>query len=263
MLVKWILYLNKLKLHLLENDINQSIKKADQPNALLNNVLYENARRKLFRDNYFVSIQFEKAPNRDRILNEFLRQRELKPMQYQNPREAEKLKRSLLNDFIDRVHQRNTLILLRLQIIQSYLSLTYLIHQFPLTSRTHFMWSKPDPSPLPTTISSDQPESATSSPVLTSILTKNGYQNRPKMIMNETGTDIVNIWYIPSFLEQLTLFKHMKLDINELQKRLKYILRIVSSLNDLIHVVVAYAQLNSAATNAEQRCMKDSLFFIY
>jgi hypothetical protein len=221
----------------------------------MNNVLYENARRKLFRDNYFVSIQFEKAPCRDRILNEFLRQRELKPMQYQQPREAEKLKRSLLNDFIDRVHQRNTLVLSRLQIIQSYLSLTYVIQQFPLTSRTHFMWAKPIPPPVPTTISTDQPESATTSPVLTNALTTNGYQHRPKMIVNENGTEIVNLWYIPSFFEQLTLFKNAKLDINELQKRLKYILRTVSSLNDLIHIIVAYAQLNSAATNAEQRCI--------
>jgi len=234
-----------------------------QTNTLLSNVLYENARRKLFRDNYFVSIQFEKTPCRDRILNEFLRQRELKPMQYQQQREAEKLKRSLLNDFIDRLHQRNTLILLRLQIIQSYLSITYLINQFPLTSRTHFIWPKPIPLPIPTATSSssDQPESATSSPVLTNILTTNGYQYRPKMILNENGTDLVNLWYIPSFIEQLTIFKNAKLDMNELQKRLRNLLRIVSSLNDLIHIVVAYAQLNNAATHAEQRCKRFFFFF--
>jgi hypothetical protein len=236
-----------------------------QTNTLLSNVLYENARRKLFRDNYFVSIQFEKTPCRDRILNEFLRQRELKPMQYQQPREAEKLKRSLLNNFIDRVHQRNTLILLRLQIIQSYLNMTYLINQFPLTSRTHFMWPKPVPPPLPTTVtasSTDQPESTISSPIPTNALTSNGYQQRPKMILNENGTDLVNLWYIPSFIEQLTIFKNAKLDINELQKRLRNLLRIVSSLNDLIHIIVAYAQLNSAATSTEQRCKIFFFFFI-
>jgi hypothetical protein len=239
-------------------------KQPDQPNSLLNNVLYENARRKIFRDNYFVSIQFEKSPLRDRIVNEFLRQRELKPMQYQQPREAEKLKRSLLNDFVDRLHQRNTLILLRLQIIQSYLSITYLVNQFPLTSRTHFIWPKPIPLPFPsvTSASSDQLESATSSPVLTTTLTTNGYQYRPKMILNENGTDVINLWYIPSFIEQLTIFKNAKLDINELQKRLRNLLRIVSSLNDLIHIVVAYAQLNSTATNAEQRC-KDFPFSFF
>jgi hypothetical protein len=185
-------------------------------------------------------------------------------MQYQQQREAEKLKRSLLNDFIDRLHQRNTLILLRLQIIQSYLSITYLINQFPLTSRTHFIWHKPIPPPIPTATSSssDQPESATSSPVLTNILTTNGYQYRPKMILNENGTDLVNLWYIPSFIEQLTIFKNAKLDMNELQKRLRNLLRIVSSLNDLIHIVVAYAQLNSAATNTEQRCKRFFFFFL-
>ncbi|CAF2851426.1 unnamed protein product [Rotaria sp. Silwood2] len=234
-----------------------TIKPSDQPNTLLNNVLYENARRKLFRDNYFVSIQFEKTPCRDRILNEFLRKRDLKPLQYQQPREVEKLKRSLLNNFIDRVHQRNVLILIRLQIIQSYLSLTYLINQFPLTSRTHFIWSKPIPPPLPTTtiVSSlnDQIDSATSSPVLTNTLTTNGYQHRPKMIINENGKDLANIWYIPSFIEQLTIFKHAKLNFDELQQRLRNVLRIVSSLNDLIHIVVAYAQLNNATANADQR----------
>ncbi|CAF4828528.1 unnamed protein product, partial [Rotaria sp. Silwood2] len=234
-----------------------TIKPPDQPNTLLNNVLYENARRKLFRDNYFVSIQFEKTPCRDRILNEFLRKRDLKPLQYQQPREVEKLKRSLLNNFIDRVHQRNVLILIRLQIIQSYLSLTYLINQFPLTSRTHFIWSKPIPPPLPTTtiVSSlnDQIDSATSSPVLTNTLTTNGYQHRPKMIINENGKDLANIWYIPSFIEQLTIFKHAKLNFDELQQRLRNVLRIVSSLNDLIHIVVAYAQLNNATANADQR----------
>ena len=229
----------------------------DQSSSLLNNVLYENARRKLFRENYFVSIQFEKSPSRDRILNEFLRQRELKPMQYQQVREAEKLKRSLLNDFIDRVHQRDALILLRLQIIQSYLSMTFLIHQFPLTSRTHFMWAKAIPPPLPTstlTSTTDLSESSTPSPTLTNKQTSNGYQLRPKMILNETGTDLVNLWYIPSFMEQLRIFKNANLDINEVEKRLKDLLRIVSSMNDLIHIVVGFAQLNSATTNAEQRC---------
>ncbi|CAF1110580.1 unnamed protein product [Rotaria sordida] len=241
-----------------KRQISSTTKQTDQPNTLLNNVLYENARRKIFRDNYFISIQFEKTPCRDRILNEFLRKRELKPLQYQQPREVEKLKRSLLNDFIDRVHQRNTLILIRLQIIQSYLSLTYLINQFPLTSRTHFIWSKPIPPPLPTTTvtsssSNDQNDSATSSPVSTNTLTMNGYQYRPKMMVNENGTDLANLWYIPSFIEQLTMFKNAKLNIDELQQRLRNVLRIVSSLNDLIHIVVAYAQLNNATANADQR----------
>lgn len=229
----------------------------DQSSSLLNNVLYENARRKLFRENYFVSIQFEKSPSRDQILNEFLRQRELKPMQYQQVREAEKLKRSLLNDFIDRIHQRDALILLRLQIIQSYLSMTFLIQQFPLTSRTHFMWAKAIPPPLPTSVvasTTDLSESATPSPTLTNNQTSNGYQLRPKMILNETGTDLVNLWYIPSFMEQLRIFKNANLDINDVEKRLKDLLRIVSSLNDLVHIVVGFAQLNSATTNAEQRC---------
>jgi hypothetical protein len=178
-------------------------------------------------------------------------------MQYQQAREAEKLKRLLLNDFIDRVHQRNTLILLRLQIIQSYLSITDIIHHFPLTSKTHFMWPKPTPLPLPIMGAGslpDQQESTTSTPILTNALTSNGYQYRPKMIVNDEGTDLVNLWYIPSFFEQLSIFKNVKLDINELEKRLRNLLRIVSSLNDLIHIVIAYAQLNSATTNAEQRC---------
>ncbi|CAF4427367.1 unnamed protein product, partial [Adineta steineri] len=45
----------------------------------------------------------------------------------------------------------------------------------------------------------------------------------------------------------------MKLDTNELQKRLQNFLRIISSFNDLIHIIVGYAQLNSLAANAEQR----------
>jgi len=242
------------------------LKQAEQSNNLLNNALYENARRKLFREHYFISIQFEKGPSRDRILNEFLRQRELKPMQYQQQREAEKLKRSLLNEFIDRIHQRNALILLRLQIIQSYLSLTYLIHQFPLTSKTHFMWPKPATLPLPGTAAAaaataaaalagdQQQESSTPSPILTTALTSNGYQHRPKTIVNEKGTDLTNLWYIPSFFEQLGLFKNTTTNINELEKKLKDFLRIISSLNDLIHIVVAFAQLNSTATTTEQRC---------
>ncbi|CAF1098411.1 unnamed protein product [Rotaria magnacalcarata] len=234
-----------------------STKSTDQPNTLLNNVLYERAQRKLFRDHYFVSIQFEKLPCRDRMLNEFLRKRELKPLQYQQPRELEKLKRSVLHAFIDRVHQRNTMILVRLQIVQSYLSLTHLINQFPLTSRTHFMWHKPTPPPLPkstlTASSGDQPDSASSTPLLTNALTTNGYQHRPKMIFNETGTDLVNLWYIPSFIEQLTMFKNARLSVEELEMRLRNVLRIVSSLNDLIHVVIGYAQLNNATSNSEQR----------
>jgi hypothetical protein len=234
------------------------MKQPEQPSSNpLTSVHYENARRKIFRENYFVSIQFEKTPCRDRVVNEFIRQRELKPMQYQQQREAEKLKRSLLNEFIDRVHQRNTLIMLRLQIIQSYLSITDVIRHFPLTSKTHFMWPKPTPLPLPIAMAAalvDQPESATASPTISDTLTSNGYQYRPKMIVSENGTDLVNLWYIPSFMEQLSIFKNTKLDANELEKRLRNLLRIVSSLNDLIHIVIAYAQLNSATTTGEQRC---------
>ncbi len=60
------------------------MKQPEQPSSNpLTSVHYENARRKIFRENYFVSIQFEKTPCRDRVVNEFIRQRELKPMQYQ------------------------------------------------------------------------------------------------------------------------------------------------------------------------------------
>ena len=232
---------------------------AEQPSSLLNNVLYENTRRKMFRENYFISIQFEKTPCRDRTLNQFLRQRELKPLQYQQPREAEKLKRSLLNEFVDRLHQRNAVILLRLQIVQSYLSLIYLVQQFPLTSRTHFMWPKRTPLPLPNTaatasISADQPESASPTPVLTDTLTSNGYHSRPKRLISDTNVDVSNLWYVPSFMEQLNMFRGTKLDFAELRKRLHDVLRMIASLNDLVHIVVAYAQLNTATNNPEQRC---------
>lgn len=236
-----------------------SAKQTDQPNTLLNNVLYENAQRKLFRDQYFVSIQFEKSPCRDRVLNDFIRKRDLKPLQYQQPRELEKLKRSLLNNFVDLVHQRNSIILLRLQTVQIYLSLSYLMSQFPLTSRSHFMWAKPIPPPLPkTTISSlastEPTESPAATPISSNALTSNGYHHRPRMIIDENGTDIVNLWYIPSFTELLQMFKNRRLNMEELEKSLRYFIRIASSLNDLIHIVVGYAQLNNATANSEQRC---------
>ena len=233
----------------------------DASSSLLNNVLYENTRRKMFRENYFLSIQFEKTPHRDRMLNEFLRQRELKPMQYQQPREAEKLKRTLINDYVDRLHQRDNLLLLRLQIIQSYLNLVYLVQQFPLTSRTHFMWPKRAALPLSTTTvvassSSNQEQksdSPASTPVLNTVLTSNGYQSRPKQFLQENGRDLSNLWYLPSFMEQLHLFKGMRLDIQEMKKRLKNVFRIVSSLNDLVHMVVAFAQLKVIGNSAENR----------
>ena len=237
----------------LQSATNKEHSEQNEPSSSLsNNVLYENTRRKIFRENYFLSIQFEKSPFRDRMLSEFLRQRDLKPMQYQQPREAEKLKRTLIHDFIDRLHQRNSILLLRSQILQSYLSLTSLIQQFPLTSRTHFMWSKQSPLPLANTTSStgEKQESNSSTPVLTDVVTSNGYRSRAKQLLNDQGTELSNLWYLPSFLEQLTLFKGLKLEQNEFEKRLKDVLRIVSSLNDLVHIVVAYAQLN----NAEQRC---------
>ncbi|CAF1405872.1 unnamed protein product [Adineta steineri] len=227
------------------------------PNPLLNNVIYENTRRKLFRDHYFISIQFEKTPHRNRILTEFLRQRDSKPLQYQQAREVEKLKRTLLSDFINRVQQRNTLIILRLQIIQTYLSLTYILHQFPLTSRSHFMWPKQISSAVSTSTSSpstiEKADSTISSSIVAEDKTKNGYQHKPKILFNADGSELINLWYIPSFLEQLNIFKGMKLDTNELQKRLQNFLRIISSFNDLIHIIVGYAQLNSLAANAEQR----------
>ncbi|CAF1363880.1 unnamed protein product, partial [Adineta ricciae] len=253
----------QLKATKLDNNIEQTKSSAaskrsgsakpqsDQPNAALNDVLYETTRRKLFRENYFISIQFEKTPYRNAALAEFMRQREAKPMQYQQAREAEKLKRSLLNDFIDRVHQRNSLILLRLQIIQAYLGLTHLLQQFPLTSRSHFLWPKPIPVVLPTT--TEKSDSSVASSVQSEELTSNGFKHRPKALLNDNGTDLINLWYIPSFFEQLNIFKGLKLDLSELQTRLQDVLRIVSSFNDLIHILVGYAQLNTLVANAEQR----------
>ena len=173
-------------------------------------------------------------------------------MQYQQTREAEKLKRTLLNDFIGRIHRRNTLVLLRLQMMQAYLSLTQLLQQFPLTSRSHFLWPKPVSLLLPTT--NEKAESTVTSSTGADEQTSNGYRRQPKMFLNESGTELANLWYIPSFFEQLGIFKGVKIDAAELQKRMQNIVRIISSFNDLIHIIVGYAQLNSLVANAEQRC---------
>lgn len=232
----------------------------------------------MFRETYFISIQFEKTPLRDQMLSEFTRKRDLKPLVYQQQREADKLKRSLLNTFIDEIHQRNSIILLRLQIVQTYLILSQTICQFPLTSRSHFMWPKKTLLKLSNTGSGIQTtnlsstksgtnsslkqadnasDSASSTPILTNdVLTANGYRARPQSLLNDNHDELANLWYIPSFHEQLNLFKNRQIQREEYQQRLRSVLRIVSSFNDLVHIIIAFAQLNSSNGHSEQRCTK-------
>ncbi|WAR27022.1 hypothetical protein MAR_012726 [Mya arenaria] len=82
----------------------------------------------------FMSIQLEKTPSRDVMLNEFINKKNQMGTVLRNPDEMTKLKRSLISSFCNNFNRRLAQFSLRGQLLSYYNSILTLLDEFPQTN---------------------------------------------------------------------------------------------------------------------------------
>lgn len=85
-----------------------------------------------------------KNPYRDLMLNEYIKQKDLKSQILSNPLEMEKLKRTLMNDYANKFNLKVLQHSLRAQLISIYHSLMRILENFPNTRDNHFVFGEPN-----------------------------------------------------------------------------------------------------------------------
>ncbi|KAK6176827.1 hypothetical protein SNE40_015054 [Patella caerulea] len=177
----------------------------------------------------FISIQCEKAPSRDLMLNEFVNKKQQMGVQLKNPDELEKLKRRLISTFCDRFNLRVAQYSLRGQLIQYYQSILKLLEEFPNIRDTYFMIGevnekKPDVDDL-------EPDPRV-------------FKSRPRQMLSSNGSTVLNIWFIPHHSEVLLMFK--QLDDDLCTRALRHSLAVVSCMHDMLQYLCAHSRLGSS-----------------
>lgn len=194
------------------------------------------------------------------MLNDFLKQRETKGMMLSNPVEMEKLKRNLMNDYSNKFSHRMCHYSLRAQLITLYYSITKILENFPSTRDNHFVFGEPyEKRPQAKTGSShatgDDSESSTGDKAIKNenmdYLKPDArtFKKRPRKLLSDDGERILNIWFIPHYTEILTMYKKNRSDEFVL-KSLKYCVRIINALNDILHFLYANACMNITTSSS-------------
>ncbi len=196
----------------------------------------------------FVSIQLEKNPYRDLMLNEFVKQKESKGLLLSNPNEMEKLKRSLMNDFADKFSQRVWHYSLRAQLITLYYSITKLLENFPNTRNNHFVFGEPYEKQLLANAKKDEADGEKKVEITEEYVDflepdARQFKKRPRKLLSDDGKRVLNVWFIPHFTELLTMYKKNHSD-EFVTQTLKYCVRIISALNDIMQFFYATAGMN-------------------
>lgn len=228
-----------------------------------NAIQHSSNKIKQFSDS-FVSLQLEKNPFRDLMLNEFIKQKESKGLMLSNPAEMEKLKRNLMNVFADQFGQRVEQFSLRSQLIQLYYSVTKILENFPNTRDNHFFFGAPyekrDQMALATAKAlelaggigggdgSDKPIE-TDETVDHLMPDPRMFKKRPRKLLSDDGQRVLNLWFIPHFTDILSLYR--KKHSNEsATKALRHSVRIIGAFNDILHFMYANACLNVAVNSS-------------
>ena len=76
------------------------------------------------------------------MLNEYLQQKSVKSAVLSNPNEMEKLKRSLMTTFANRLSHKVRIYSLRAQLIAIYNSIIRVLSNFPSTRANHFVFGE-------------------------------------------------------------------------------------------------------------------------
>ncbi|XP_023694884.2 uncharacterized protein [Paramormyrops kingsleyae] len=172
----------------------------------------------------FVSIQLEKTVLRDKMLDVFLRNKEVMGSVTRNLDEVTKLKRRLILEFCQRFSMRMSQSCVRGQIVGLYHSLNAILIDLPTIRQTYFTVGRANE------VKSDRDS-------------EHGVQSDVRRVFSEDGKKLLNLWYIPDFSEVLTMFKSM--DDVLAAKALQLNLDMVSALHDIVSYLVGFAHLGN------------------
>jgi hypothetical protein len=199
-----------------------------------------------------------KSPYRDQMLNEYIKQKESKGLLLSNPIEMEKLKRNLMNTYANRLNTRTMQYSLRSQLISLYFSVSKLLENFPNTRDNHFVFGEPFEKQIRAEQAAKDAEMNLNSgqkPVVTDEfqdylnLDPRQFKKRPRKLLSDDGLRVLNIWFVPHYTELLTMYKRNNSD-EFIVRSLKYCVRILASLNDILHFLYAHACMNIAVTSS-------------
>nr|KAI8733110.1 hypothetical protein BgiMline_029055 [Biomphalaria glabrata] len=180
----------------------------------------------------FFSLQLEKTPSRDLMLNDFVSKKQQMGSILKNPEELEKVKRKLISEFCFRFHSRVAHASMRGQLLVYYNSILKVLDKFPSIRDTYFVLGeanekktgedsldglKPDPRVL---------------------------KKRPRRLLSSDGRYVLNIWFIPHYTEILVLFKTLEDDA--CSRALSYSVSIIAALHDMLQYLSAHAQLGTS-----------------
>ncbi|XP_076468617.1 uncharacterized protein LOC143299362 isoform X2 [Babylonia areolata] len=191
----------------------------------------------------FMSLQLEKTPSRDLMLNDFVSKKQTMGSVLKNPDELEKLKRKFISEFCERFYIRMAHTSMRAQILAYYNSILSLLEDFPSIKDTYFMEGmvneKKDPK-------EDDLPGLTPDP--------RQLKKRPRRLLSQDGRHVLNLWFIPHHTEVLIMFKH--LDDDFCYRGLAFTLSIVSSLHDMLQYLCAFSRLGSSHARLGSRRME-------
>ncbi|KAJ8047612.1 hypothetical protein HOLleu_06654 [Holothuria leucospilota] len=185
-----------------------------------------------FTPESFVSLQLEKRPSRDVMLNHFLNKKTTMGTILKNPEEVEKLKKTLIVEFCQRFHTRICQYSLRGQIIAYLNSILVLLEDFPAVQKSHFVIGLPNEKK---TKQDSQAGLATNPREL---------KKRPRRLLSQDGSMLLNLWFLPHHSEVLIMYK--TLENEACMKALQCTLRIVSALHDILQYLCAHSKLGSS-----------------
>ncbi|KAH3820990.1 hypothetical protein DPMN_122743, partial [Dreissena polymorpha] len=190
----------------------------------------------------FMSIQLEKTPSRDVMLNEFINRKNQMGTILRNADEMTKLKRSLVSKFCNDFNNRLAQFSLRGQLLSYYNSILNLLDDFPQVREAYFMLGLPNEKKS----NLDDVAGLTPDP--------RQMRKRPRRVLSPDGKHVLNIWFIPHHTETLIMFK--TLDDEHCVRALTYCLLIVSALHDMLQYLCAHSRLGSSHARLGSRKME-------
>ena len=189
------------------------------------------------------------------MLNNFIQLKEKISFKLSNPIEMEKFKRRLINDFISKFSKRAYQYSLRAQLITLYYSITKILESFPNTRENHFVFGDPNERRIAANIKEATSNPNNPNPVVIPdeyldelVPDPHKFKKRPRKLLSEDGSKVLNIWFIPHYLDLVVLFKKQPDDVS--LKALKDSVRIISALNDILNLIYTNACLTSGSNTS-------------
>ncbi|KAK2144748.1 hypothetical protein LSH36_734g02004 [Paralvinella palmiformis] len=181
----------------------------------------------------FMSIQLEKNPLRDKMLNEFVAKKAQMETILRNPQEMAKLKRNLLLEYCTQLQNRVGHYSLRSQIIAYYNSVLSLLEDFPLIRDNYF------------TLGQMNEKKSIEDTMKGLEIDSKSLKKRPRCVLTDDGQHLLNIWFIPHYTESLVMYK--KLEDDKCRAALTSHLKIVASIHDILQYLCAHSRLGTSS----------------